>query len=100
MGRNWNEQERIGRGADDDGVGDQNVVDRDVGNNCDQHGERHDRENDGVVQAPSIMVAIAVAPSSAPLPTHPYSFPFSVIPPQSTPIPSRSWPTILGYSRH
>ena len=61
MGRNWNEQERVGRGADDDGVGDQNVVDSDVDNNCDQSGERHDRENDGVAQAPFLMVAIAVA---------------------------------------
>ena len=57
MGRNWNEQERVGRGADDDGVGDQNVVDSDVDNNCDQSGERHDRENDGVAQAPFLMVA-------------------------------------------
>ena len=75
---------------DDDGFGDQNIVDYDVDSNYDQYGEHHDRENDGAVQAPSIMVAIAVAPSSAPLPTHPYSFPFSFILPASTPTPSRS----------
>ena len=51
----------VRRLRDDDGVGDQNVVDSDVDNNCDQCGEHHDRENHGVVQAPFIMVAIAVA---------------------------------------
>ena len=51
----------VRRLRDDDGVGDQNIVDCDADNTCDQYGEHHDRENDGLVQAPSIMVAIAVA---------------------------------------